>query len=108
MEGQTLQRHDIFIGTYLSKQIYKIARKELRAWRTLWSEHLLQRFRNTKYLQKVMVDPIQSSACPIEVENLTEFLEKYLRHRRRRIRVRLILHFFRLYPNLPSTNWRLR
>ena len=48
----------------LSKAIYKMSRQELRKWRTIWADHLLHKFRNTKHLQKINIDPIKSRACP--------------------------------------------
>ena len=63
----------------LSKAISKVSRQELRRWRTLWADHLLQRFRNTKYLQKVNIDPIQNKACPIDDDSFADFLENYMK-----------------------------
>ena len=37
----------------LSKAVCEQARSELRCWRSLWANHLLARFSNLKYLQKV-------------------------------------------------------
>ena len=59
----------------LSKAIFKLARQELRVWRTMWADHLLHKFRNTKHLQKVNIDPIQSRACPIDDADFADFLE---------------------------------
>ena len=33
----------------LSKRIHKQARRELREWKLKWTEHLLEKFENTKY-----------------------------------------------------------
>ena len=60
----------------LSHQILRLARKELRAWRSLWANHLLKKFRNTRFLQKINEDPIQKKHCPIEDDNFAEYLEK--------------------------------
>ena len=60
----------------LSQQIYKVSRRELRAWRTKWSEFLLARMRGTRRLQKLTEEPISSSSCPIEGDTFAEFLEK--------------------------------
>ena len=59
----------------LSKRIANQSRKEKLPWRTLRSSHLLQRFENTKFLQKVQVDQIKSSACPVESDESAVFLE---------------------------------
>ena len=40
----------------------------------MWDEHLLQKFENTKYLQKINSAPRQASACPIESEDFASFL----------------------------------
>ena len=60
----------------LSKAIFKLARQELRTWRTMWADCLLTKFRNTKHLQKINIDPIQSQACPIDDADFAEFLEQ--------------------------------
>ena len=59
----------------LSKDIFKFARQELRKWRTMWADRLLNKFRNTKHLQKINIDPIQSKACPIDDADFADFLE---------------------------------
>ena len=38
------------------------------------AEHLLERFENTKYLQKIKIVSVQSSACPIDSEEFAKFL----------------------------------
>ena len=58
----------------ISKAILKLSRQELRAWRSTWSEHLLTKMRNTKYLQKVYIDPIHSAACPVDPDDFADFL----------------------------------
>ena len=58
----------------LSKSILKQARRELRIWKSKWAEHLLQKFENTKYLQKIRSAPIRSSACAIDAEEFASFL----------------------------------
>ena len=58
----------------LSKAIAKQARKELRSWRTLWANHLLERLKNTKFLQKINVDPVKSVACPVDSSDFAVFL----------------------------------
>ena len=62
--------------SYLSKQFLKLARKETRKWRTQWSDHLLDQFRNLKSIQKISLDPIKSHTSDIEPEDFAEFLEK--------------------------------
>ena len=57
----------------LSKDILKLARQELRKWRTMWANYLLEKFRNTKYLQKVNIDPIHSTTCPIDDDDFADF-----------------------------------
>ena len=58
----------------LSKSILKQARRELRMWKSKWAEHLVQKFENTKYLQKIRSAPIRSSACAIDAEEFASFL----------------------------------
>ena len=58
----------------ISKKIHKLARKELRLWKAMWGEYLLQKFENTKYLQKINSAPRQASACQIESEDFASFL----------------------------------
>ena len=58
----------------LSKLIHKQSRKELRMWKAKWAEYLLEKFENTKYLQKIKISPIKSSACPIDAEAFASFL----------------------------------
>ena len=58
----------------LSKLIHKQSRKELRMWKAKWAEYLLEKFENTKYLQKIKISPIKSSACPIDAESFASFL----------------------------------
>ena len=43
-------------------------------WKTKWAEHLLQKFENTKYLQKIKSVPIRSSACAIDAKEVVSFL----------------------------------
>ena len=45
----------------------------------LCSRNLLHTFRNTKHLQKINVDPIQSRACPKSPPSQAEFGSKWLR-----------------------------
>ena len=52
----------------LSKRIPNQVRRELREWKLKWTEYVLEKFENTKHLQKIMKAPIQSSACPIDKE----------------------------------------
>ena len=54
--------------------IHQQLRKELRSWKTKWAEHLLSRFENTKYFQKIRSSQIQSSAYSIDAEEFKEFL----------------------------------
>ena len=61
-----------------SKDIFKLARQELRKWRTMWANHLLDKFRNTKHLQKINIDPVQSKACPIDGVEFFGILEHLL------------------------------
>ena len=58
----------------LSKSIYRTARRELRAWRTLWSQHLLDRFKGTSHIQKINIEPVKSKACPIDGAAFADFL----------------------------------
>ena len=58
----------------LSKLIHKQSRKELRMWKAKWAEYLLEKFENTKYLQKIKISPVKSSACPIDAEAFASFL----------------------------------
>ena len=44
--------------TNLSRQIQRVARRELRAWRSLWANHLLDQYRNIKFLQRINTGPI--------------------------------------------------
>lgn len=60
----------------LSKAVCKQARSELRCWRSLWANHLLARFSNLKYLQKVNSSPVKKQACPIDPDNFATFLEE--------------------------------
>ena len=62
----------------VSKSITKAMKKELRAWKTTWTEDLLQRFRNTGFLQKINLEPVKQSACPIGSETFAGFFEKLL------------------------------
>ena len=71
---QRRQERDPVSRRMLSKKIHKQARQELRCWRTLWSEHLLTKFRNTKFIQKVNIDPVKQQACPIESDLFADFL----------------------------------
>jgi len=41
----------------------------------MWAKYLLQKFRNTKHLQKINVDPIQSRAFRINEDYFADFLE---------------------------------
>ena len=43
-------------------------------WKAKWAEYLLEKFENTKYLQKIKISPIKSSACPIDAEAFASFL----------------------------------
>ena len=43
-------------------------------WKTKWTEYLLQKFENIKYLQKIKSVPIRSSACAIDAEEFATFL----------------------------------
>ena len=58
----------------LSKRIHKQARRELRAWKTKLTEHLLGKIENTKYLQTIKVTAARSAACPIDAEAFASFL----------------------------------
>ena len=62
-EARDIQRRRI-----LSKAVLKQARRELRIWKSKYIEYLLQKFENTKYLQKIRSTPIRSSACAIDAE----------------------------------------
>lgn len=62
----------------LSKAIFKLSRQELRKWRTMWADYLLRKFRNTKHLQKINVDPIQKRACPIDDDSFADFFRDSL------------------------------
>ena len=48
--------HDPDLRKDLSKAINHCSKKQLRNWRLSWASPLLERFRNTKYLQKVDLD----------------------------------------------------
>ena len=77
MKDLILQRKDSrdpHDGKILNKKIHKQSRKELRLWKTKWVEHRLERFENTKFLQKIKIAPVQSSACPIDSEEFAKFL----------------------------------
>ena len=63
--------HDRHERQRLSKSINKQTRKELRAWRTLWADHLLEKFRRTKYLQKINIEPDIGKAYPIDEKDFT-------------------------------------
>ena len=63
----------------LSKDIQKCARRELRAWRTLWADYLLTKFRNTKFIQKINTDPIQHKSCSIPPNLFRNFLGQLFR-----------------------------
>ena len=52
-----------------------MTRRELRSWRSLWTTHLLEKFKNTKFLQKIKTDPIKSHACPVEANDFADFLQ---------------------------------
>ena len=60
----------------LSKMIAKQTRRELRAWRTLWAEFLLDKMKDVKHTQKINTDSIQKIVCPSEADDLSEFLEE--------------------------------
>ena len=54
----------------------KTSRQELRKWRTLWADFLLEKSRNTKHLQKINIDPIKRKACPIDDDDdFADFLQ---------------------------------
>ena len=38
-----------------------------------WAEHRLERFENSKYLQKKKVVPSQSAVCPIDFKEFAKF-----------------------------------
>lgn len=59
----------------LSKEIHRVSRQELRAWKSLWADMLLEKFRDTKYFQKINSDPIQSQVCPIDKDEFAGFLK---------------------------------
>ena len=67
----------------LSKRIAKQPRKELRSWRHLCASHLLGRFENTKFLEKIKVDMVISSACPVEPDDFADFLQSNINCRMR-------------------------
>ena len=71
---QRKESRDIHDRKIFSKNIHKQSRKELRSWRIKWADHLLSRFENTKYFQKIRSYLIQSSACSIDAEKFKEFL----------------------------------
>ena len=58
---------------YSVTKIHKQSRKELRTWKTKRAVHLLSRFENTKYFQKIISSPIQSSAYSIDAEKFKQF-----------------------------------
>ena len=60
----------------LSRQIQRVARREFRAWRSLWANHLLDQYRNIKFLQRINTDPIQRKSCPIEDHQFANYLEE--------------------------------
>ena len=45
----------------LSKDINQFTRQELRKWRTMGSMYLLEKFEDTKQLQKIILDPVKES-----------------------------------------------
>lgn len=47
----------------LSKEILKQSRKELRKWRTIWAQHLLTRFKDTKRIHKINDEPVSQEKC---------------------------------------------
>ena len=78
--------------TQLSKGISKLSRRELRAWRLLWSEHLLRKFRNTKYLQKIMIGPVHGKAYPVEDADFANLYRVSLRPNRSHDAFQVELH----------------
>ena len=58
---QRKEAQDMKIRRKITKEIHKQSRKELRLWKIKWVERLLERFKNTKYVQKIKVVSIQSS-----------------------------------------------
>ena len=58
----------------LSKRISKLIRRELRIWRSKWTDHLLTTFSNLKFIKKINTAPVQNQACPIEGEQFADFL----------------------------------
>ena len=71
---QRKETRDSYGRRNLSKLILKQSRKELRMWKAKCAEYLLEKFENTKYLQKIKISPIKSSACPIDAEAFASFL----------------------------------
>ena len=52
-----------------------MSRRELRTWRTLCVNHVLEKFRNTKFLQKINVDPVKFKVYQVDPEAFVSFLQ---------------------------------
>ena len=68
------EAQDDYSRRNIDKRIYKLIRKELRFWKTKWTEYLLEKIETTKYIQKIQDAPRQTSICPIESVSFATFL----------------------------------
>ena len=46
----------------------------MHEWKPTWTKYLLEKFENTKYLQKIKIAPVQTEVCPIDAEAFASFL----------------------------------